>query len=104
MKEKLVRDNIPEIIKSSGTEPTTRIASDEEFLTLIRDKLKEETQELIQATKKEDILEEICDVLEVLSVISSSTGINTEELFKRADVKRKANGSFTKKVVLQIKE
>ena len=104
MKEKLVRDNIPEIIKSSGGAPEFRIASDEEFVTLIRAKLQEEVQELLEAKKKEDILEELCDVLEVLSAISASTGLDTTELFERAKIKRNANGAFNSKYVLKLEE
>jgi len=104
MKEKLVRDHIPEIIKSSGGAPEFRVASDEEFLTLIRSKLQEEVQELLEAKKKEDIQEELCDILEVLSVISASTGIDTVELFERATIKRNSNGSFKSKYVLKIEE
>ena len=104
MSEKLVRDNIPEIIRSSGNEPNIRIAADDELKSLLGAKLHEEVQELLTASKKEDIIEEICDVLEVLSVISSSNGIDTTELFERADIKRKANGSFLNKIVLITEE
>jgi len=45
--EKLVRDNIPEIMRSKGQEPLYRIAeTDNEYIGFLRLKLQEEISEL----------------------------------------------------------
>ena len=43
--EKLVRDKIPDIIRADGEEPSIRIASKDEFYTLLVQKLDEEVDE-----------------------------------------------------------
>jgi hypothetical protein len=44
---KLVRDKIPQIIRSKGLEPVIYTASSEEYDTRLRDKLREEVEEFI---------------------------------------------------------
>ena len=46
---KLIRDNIPEIIISKREKPVTRILSDEEYKMALEDKLYEEYEEVISA-------------------------------------------------------
>lgn len=47
---KLVRDNIPNIIKENGEVPITRILTDEEYKKELEKKLDEELQEVLEAT------------------------------------------------------
>lgn len=56
MKEynKLVRDNIPEIMIKNGAKPVTRILSDNEYLEELNKKLLEEVNEYLSSG---DILE-----------------------------------------------
>ena len=46
---KLVRDNIPEIIINNGEHPITRILNDEEYKLELEKKLFEEVREIIDA-------------------------------------------------------
>ena len=46
---KLIRDNIPEIIISNQEQPVTRILNDEEYKKALEDKLHEEYEEVISA-------------------------------------------------------
>ncbi len=66
---KLVRDKIPEIIAKQGKTVTFRALRGEELKQALKDKLIEETQELINAKSEEELIEEIADVLEVLDWI-----------------------------------
>jgi len=94
---KLVRDNIPEIIRGNGAECVTHIAKNDEYEKLLYDKLREEANELIQSP----CAEEIADVLEVIESIARLKGISIDEI-KAIKTKKKAqNGSFNKRIVLE---
>ena len=62
---KLVRDNIPEIMIENGAKPVTRILSDEEYLRELNKKLLEEVNEYLESG---NILE-LADIEEVLQSI-----------------------------------
>ena len=62
---KLVRDNIPEIMISNGAEPVTRILSEEEYLNELNKKILEEVNEYLESGS----IEELADVEEVLRAI-----------------------------------
>lgn len=55
---KLVRDKIPEIIKSSGEEPIIRVLEDTEYKEELLRKLYEEYNEVIETKTREENLEE----------------------------------------------
>ncbi|MDD3048538.1 MAG: hypothetical protein PHQ89_00920 [Bacilli bacterium] len=60
--KKLVRDNIPDIIKTKGEEPLIRILEDIEYKDMLINKLLEEIKEYLE----EEDIEELADVFEVL--------------------------------------
>ncbi len=91
---KLVRDKIPQIIKSGGKKPITRILDNEEYLQELDKKLYEEVSEY-QADKS---IEEMADVLEVLFAICEARGYSVEELMEVRNVKREERGGFEKKI------
>lgn len=94
---KLVRDNIPEIMIQNGAKPVTRILTDEEYLIELNKKLLEEVKEYLESEN----IEEIADIEEVLLAILNVKGItrdNLEEIRKTKTLKR---GAFTKKIFLE---
>lgn len=97
MKEKLVRDRIPELIKSEGREPAVRVADEKEFHVLLQKKLVEEAGDL---TKKPTV-EELSDVLEVVMALAGEMGITWEELQEASNRKRDEKGGFASRVVLK---
>ena len=66
---KLVRDNIPNIIKSNGETPITRILTNEEYKQELEKKLYEEYQEVLESSG-EDRIEELADMLEVIKSLA----------------------------------
>jgi len=59
---KLVRDHIPELIRREGRQCETQVASEEEFVSLLRSKLIEEAQEAATASDAE-MVKELADLL-----------------------------------------
>ena len=94
---KLVRDKIPEIIEKSGKTCETEILSDEEYLQMLDKKLDEELAEY----HKEQNIEELADLLEVLYATVKAKGYSIEDLEQVRIEKQKARGGFDKKILLK---
>lgn len=97
---KLVRDEIPEIIKETGKMPIYHRAKPQEVEKLLEDKLAEEVSELLAANTANDKLEEAADIYEVLLSILAMYGFNYKNLQVKAEDKRFERGSFIKGYVL----
>lgn len=93
---KLVRDRIPEIIEASGAECKTEILSDKEYLEMIDAKLDEELAEY----HKDQNIEELADLLEVLRAATLARGYTLEELEYVRAKKAEKRGGFAKKILL----
>lgn len=98
---KLVRDNIPNIIENDGETPITKILSDDEYRVQLHKKLLEECNELISAKTSDNIIEEASDVYEVLKAISELEGRNIDTVIEFSNQKREKRGGFTKKIFLE---
>lgn len=94
---KLVRDNIPEIIRFKGKVPVVRVASDEELESLLLAKLEEELKEV----KEGKNVEEVADLIEVSYALAKKYGYSEKELNKVRKEKVLKNGAFEKKLVLE---
>jgi len=99
---KLVRDNIPQIIKDkTGTEPEVKILeNDEEFLKYLLKKLVEEAKELEQSTEVGNTEEELADVLEIIETILKLKNWTMADIAKIQTEKRTNNGGFEKKILM----
>lgn len=97
--EKLVRDEIPRIIRDSGAEPHVRVLSRDEFVPAAIDKIVEEALELKDA-QGDDRLHELADLWEVLSCVVTALGWTMSDVQAAADVKRSARGGFDDRVWL----
>ena len=94
---KLVRDRIPEIIEASGNECKTEILSDEKYLEMIDAKLDEELAEY----HKDQNIEELADLLEVIRAAAIARGYTLEELEAVRVKKAEKRGGFSKKILLK---
>ncbi|MDD4705888.1 MAG: nucleoside triphosphate pyrophosphohydrolase, partial [Bacilli bacterium] len=90
---KLVRDNIPEIMINNGVKPQIRILSDDEYITELNRKLQEELNEYLETGN----IEELADLEEVLLAILKYNKINEEEFTEIRLSKVKKRGAFNKK-------
>ena len=94
---KLVRDRIPEIIEQSGKSCTTAIISDEEYLKMIDAKLDEELAEY----HKDQNIEELADLMEVIYAAAKARGYSLEELEQVRAAKAEKRGAFDKRILLK---
>jgi predicted house-cleaning noncanonical NTP pyrophosphatase (MazG superfamily) len=93
---KLVRDRIPEIIEASGNECRTAILSDEEYLRMLDAKLDEELAEY----HRDQNIEELADLMEVILAAAKARGYTAEELETVRAAKAAERGGFEKKILL----
>jgi predicted house-cleaning noncanonical NTP pyrophosphatase (MazG superfamily) len=94
---KLVRDKIPEIIKSKGGIPITHIADDTEYAEKLKEKLQEEVAEFLQ----DEGIEELADILEVIDAICDFKNFDKEELQNVKNKKAEERGIFKSKIILE---
>ena len=97
---KLVRDNIPNIIKNKGEEPVIRILDDDEYKIELEKKLYEEYQEVISASGV-DRLEELADMLEVIIALAKLENNDLNDIIKIADEKNIKRGAFEDRIFLE---
>ncbi len=97
MKDKLVRDEIPNMIKKKGEEPSTHVADEEEYWERLKQKLDEEVDEFLES----ETAEELADVLEVIHAMSGFKDISLVDLEELRQEKRKERGGFEKGIVLE---
>ncbi len=97
---KLVRDNIPNIIRNNNEEPITRILSDDEYKNELEKKLYEEYQEVIEANG-EDRIEELADMLEVMKALAKLENKTLEDIINTSEQKNKKRGAFNEKIFLE---
>jgi len=94
---KLVRDKIPEYIKSKGDTPIIHIADDEEYWKKLKEKLQEEIEEF----DANETIEEMADIYEVIDAMRDYKKFDEKELSLVKDKKAKERGSFKKKIILE---
>lgn len=94
---KLVRDRIPEIIEASGKSCVTEILSDADYLELLDAKLDEELSEY----HKDQNVEELADLLEVIYAAAKARGYTLEQLEVVRAEKASKRGAFEKKILLK---
>ena len=98
---KLVRDNIPDIINSNGEKPITRILSNDEYKQELERKLYEEYQEVLNTTNSKDRIEELADMLEIIISLAKLEDKSIEDVLEVAKAKRLKRGGFDKKIYLE---
>lgn len=93
---KLVRDNIPNIIEQQGDKPDFVILDSFNYYNELKKKL---TEEVTEFTNSDDVIE-LCDLIEVISAILDYKNINNKEFEEMRSKKNKSNGKFKNKIFL----
>ena len=94
---KLIRDRIPEIIRASGKTCITEVLSEEDYIRAIDAKLDEELAEY----HKDQNLEELADLLEVIRAAAVARGYTIEQLEQVRAEKAAKRGGLEKKLYLK---
>ena len=98
---KLVRDNIPEIIIQNNGKPFIRILNDIEYKNELEKKLLEEYNEVLCTKTKEERIEELADMLEIIKSLAVIEGSSLEEVIEVSKNKSLKRGGFDKKIFLE---
>ena len=96
MKSKLVRDNIPMIIREAGKTPITHIAADAEARKLTIAKVFEELTEF----QEQPCLEEAADVYQSFMMMINVHDLRFDDVISAAVAKSHIKGRFDKLIIL----
>ncbi len=95
---KLVRDNIVELVEKRGKKCNYRVATlDDEYEKYLRLKLIEEAHELLE----EPCAAEIGDVLDVIDAMMEFYGIDYYTMETDRMLKKNSRGGFEKRIILE---
>ncbi|MFZ7132982.1 MAG: hypothetical protein ACOWWR_11545 [Eubacteriales bacterium] len=95
---KLVRDNIPKIIKNNGKNCTFKhLSQDQEFYNALLDKVIEEIEELRESSNEE----ELADIYEILDAVIQLKDFESMHIDYLKIKKKEARGSFHDRIFLQ---
>lgn len=101
---KLVRDNIIDIILNDNGKPVFKTLNDDDFRIALKNKVIEESQELLSANTKDDVINELSDIIELIEAISKNYNINKDELLNKKENKKLKRGGFDKKIFLEYSD
>lgn len=100
LKDKLVRDKIPDIIREQGGTPNVRVASKDELDVLLREKIVEEAQEFLFSGDSEELV----DIQEAIDALIKLRKTDPALLELQRHTKLLARGGFSEGYVLLIEE
>ena len=94
---KLVRDKVLKNLEAKGIPFTSHIADKTEYWNKLKEKLVEEVAEFV----KDENIEEIADILEVLNSIIEHKHFDRAEIEKTKSLKIEQKGGFKKRIILE---
>ena len=96
--EKLIRDGLPEIMRAQGLAVFDRRLEDAAYIAALKDKLVEEAGEASASVSRDDLIEELADLSEVVIALSAAAGITPDEIEGMRLTKRAERGGFDARV------
>lgn len=101
---KLIRDRIPEIVEAQGLRCRTRRLSPVAYSRALKEKLLEESRELIEARGRNAVLNELVDLRELLDACRRALGVGPGAFKRLVREKHRARGGFRKRLFLEYTE
>jgi len=92
--DKLVRDKIIEKYQKEGSIFHIKKLNDQEFSNELKNKLLEETNEVVEAKTNQELIQELADVLEVVNSICLANNFTYEDVLNAKNIKYEERGGF----------
>lgn len=94
LSKKLWRDKIIEIVEADGSKVHWRYLDDQEFDQQLRNKLLEEAEEVRNTQSKNELINELADLYEVIDTLIATNNITKEEIITEQMKKQDLRGGF----------
>ncbi|MDP3964501.1 MAG: hypothetical protein Q8Q20_02455 [bacterium] len=101
---KLIRDKVPDNIKTKGFDAKTRRLTLKEFKKELLKKVGEEASALPGLTRKSEIIDELADTIDVIEEILRTFKISKREIAVAQKKAMKKKGGFKKRIYLYWSE
>lgn len=102
--EKLWRDKAVDLLTQMGSKIHWVRLEEEQFEEQLRIKLLEEAAEVSNAKNKENLLEELADLLEVISAFCELHEVTLQDITKLQEKKRRERGGFQGRKFVSVAE
>lgn len=102
--EKLWRDKMPALLQKHGSHIHIKPLNDSEFNHELRIKLLEEAEEVKAARTRENLVEELADLYEVIDTLADLHEITKAEIIAAQEKKRNEKGGFAGRTFVTIAE
>ena len=104
LQNKLWRDKAVDLMKELKSIIHWQRLTDTEYDYQLREKLLEESREVCAATSKQELIQELADVLEIIEAISNANEVSLEEVRAIQLQKRDERGGFEGRKFVTIAE
>ena len=91
---KLIRDKLPLIISQGGIDVIYKNLNGDELLEKLKEKLNEEVKEVVLSNSKEQTIEELADLLEVIQALAKTINIDLQVIEEVRRIKYEKRGGF----------
>ncbi len=102
--KKIGRDKGLESFKAQGVIPHYKILTGHALREALQHKLIEEAQEVHDTSDRQEVIEELADVLEVIDGLCSAYEISMQDVLKEKEKKCEERGAFQKGVYIDSLE
>lgn len=99
--QKLVRDKMQSQLEAENASCVSKTLSDSEYSLELKKKVVEEAREVSSATTRENLIEEVADVFEVLEALIKLENISKEEITAYRIKKNDGWGKFEKRLWIE---
>lgn len=100
----MIRDGLPKIWASKGIRASLKVLDVNAYRIALKKKLLEEGEEVCQTRTKEELAEELGDVLEVISALCETYDLSFECIEEARLKKKEQRGGFQDRVYCQTVE
>ncbi|MCA9508537.1 MAG: nucleoside triphosphate pyrophosphohydrolase [Myxococcales bacterium] len=98
---KLWRDKAMALLESQGSRVNWRKLEQKEFQQCLKEKLLEESKEVVSASSLEQIVEELADVMEVIEAMAEAYEISMDDIITAKNNKKSKRGGFSDRIYVE---